>query len=110
MQPQQKRGENITEFCKRNRSSSKNDSLVRSSTKFKVNVTPTPVNIVNQALPATSKEKGSVAPQVGVPDYLADMFARVQEKESVYLQEKKETELQRKTNQYLILESKLSKL
>lgn len=44
------------------------------------------------------------------PDALAEMFARIEQKEKVYKQEREQAELKRKTNKFRILEDKLLRL
>ena len=107
--PERSRSESVSEYLKRTRSSSKKESM--SGTRLQLsnyNTCAAASNALDMKC-AVSKEKAPTA-KLKTPDVLAEMFARIEQKEKVYKKEQEQAELQRKNNRCRILEDKLVRL
>ena len=108
--PERSRSESVSEYMKRNRSSSKKESM--SGNNLQLSNYYTSAKAAPNALDlkcVVSKEQ-TPAIKSKAPDALAEMFARIEQKEKVYKQEREQAELKRKTNKFRILEDKLLRL
>lgn len=105
--PEHSRSESVSEYLKRNRSSSKRDSMKDNSMMFSYYKS---TKVAPNALCAISKEKAPAESKSQVPDHLSEIFLRIAEKEKSNKIEIEAAELERKNNKPKILEDKLVKL
>lgn len=108
-QPRAQRSESVSEFLKRTRSSQKKESLnkcslVTSSHLSIEKAQPNALASLSKPLPESTKVETTVN---GIP---VDLLKRIQEKEKVHIQEKKEAEAEYENNKHNFLKESLIRL
>ena len=104
--PCTKRSESVSDFCKRNRSSQKGESLSKLS-HLQRNILKAAPNALFTPISKPVEEKPKADTINGIP---ADLFKRIQEKDNANKEERKKAENERNGNKNIILKETLIKL